>query len=43
MVRQLELIGYLSMSMGIHVGMLVAGKSLLIAESVKNKLVKANP
>jgi hypothetical protein len=42
-LRQLELIGYLSMSMVIHVGMLVAGKSLLIAESVKNKLVKANP
>jgi hypothetical protein len=42
-LRQLELIGYLSMSMVIHVGMLIAGKSLLIAESVKNKLVKANP
>jgi hypothetical protein len=42
-LRQLELIGYLSMSMVIHVGMLIAGKSLLIAESVKNKLVKVNP
>jgi len=40
-LRQIELIGYLSISMIIHVMMLVAGKTLLIAEAVKNKLKRS--
>lgn len=40
-LRQMEFIGYIAMSMVIHLGMLVAGKMLLTAESIKNKLVKA--
>lgn len=37
-LRTIEFYGYLSLSMVIHVFMLMAGKSLLIAESLKNKL-----
>lgn len=37
-LRTIEFYGYLSLSMVIHVFMLIAGKSLLIAESLKNKL-----
>jgi hypothetical protein len=37
-LRSIEFTGYLAMSMVIHVLMLVAGKSLLIAESMKNRL-----
>lgn len=37
-LRTIEFYGYLTLSMIIHVFMLIAGKSLLIAESVKNKL-----
>jgi hypothetical protein len=40
--RQLEFAGYIFFSMIIHVGMLVLGKSLLIAESLKNRLRPAN-
>ncbi|RZJ72860.1 hypothetical protein [Flavobacterium sp.] len=36
--RQTEFAGYLFFSMLIHVGMLFLGKSLLIAESVRNRL-----
>jgi hypothetical protein len=39
-LRQMELTGYIMMSMVIHVGMLIAGKILLTAEGIKNKLVK---
>jgi hypothetical protein len=39
-LRQMEFTGYIMMSMVIHVGMLVAGKILLTAESIKNKLLK---
>lgn len=38
-LRQIEFVGYLFLAMIIHVFMLVAGKSLLIAESIKNKLI----
>lgn len=38
-LRQLELLGYLFLSMIIHVTMLFAGKTLLIAEWIKHKLV----
>lgn len=37
-LRQIELIGYLFFSMIIHITMLIAGKCLLIAESIKNKM-----
>lgn len=40
-LRQIEFIGYIIISMFIHVFMLVAGKSLLIAESIKNKIISA--
>jgi hypothetical protein len=39
-LRQIELIGYLFFSMLIHMTMLIAGKSLLIAESIKNKITR---
>ncbi|MFA6087156.1 hypothetical protein [Mucilaginibacter sp.] len=39
-LRQIEFTGYISMSMVIHIGMLIAGKMLLTAESIKNKLIK---
>ncbi|MBD1393688.1 hypothetical protein [Mucilaginibacter glaciei] len=39
-LRQLEFTGYVAASMVIHIGMLVAGKMLLTAEAIKNKLVK---
>jgi hypothetical protein len=39
-LRQIELIGYLFFSMLIHITMLIAGKSLLIAESIKNKITR---
>ncbi|MCJ8210106.1 hypothetical protein MUY27_10330 [Mucilaginibacter sp. RS28] len=39
-LRDTEFAGYIFISMFLHVGMLVAGKLLLIAESVKNKLTK---
>ena len=39
-LRQLEFFGYLFISMIIHVGMLIIGKSLLIAESTKNRVFK---
>lgn len=39
-IRQIEFVGYLFISMLIHVFMLFAGKTLLIAESIKNKLFK---
>ena len=35
-LRQIEFAGYIVISMFIHIGMLVAGKTLLIAESIKN-------
>ena len=38
--RTIEFIGYLFISMIIHVGMLIAGKMLLIAEAIKNRLMK---
>ena len=34
-LRQIEFIGYIIISMFIHVAMLFIGKSLLIAESIK--------
>ena len=37
-LRQIEFTGYLFFSMIIHVVMLIAGKTLLIAEWIKNKL-----
>jgi hypothetical protein len=37
-LRQIEFTGYLFFSMIIHLVMLVAGKTLLIAEWIKNKL-----
>lgn len=37
-LRQCEFFGYVLISMFIHLFMLVAGKALLMAESVKNKL-----
>lgn len=39
-LRQIEFIGYLFFSMLIHVAMLVAGKTLLTAEWIKNKAKK---
>lgn len=36
-LRTIEFYGYLALSMVIHIFMLVAGKCLLIAESIKNK------
>jgi hypothetical protein len=39
-LRQVEFAGYIFFSMIIHVSMLVAGKGLLIAEWIKNKIVK---
>ncbi len=39
-LRTIEFAGYLVMSMIIHIGMLIAGKMLLIAESIKNRLLK---
>ncbi|MBO9701743.1 MAG: hypothetical protein J7604_16170 [Sporocytophaga sp.] len=41
MLRQIEFVGYIIISMFIHIFMLVAGKSLLIAESIKNKILSA--
>lgn len=40
-LRQIEFVGYIIISMFIHIFMLVAGKSLLIAESIKKKIVGA--
>lgn len=39
-LRQIEFAGYIFISMFIHVGMLFAGKALLMAEQVKNWLKK---
>lgn len=39
-LRILEFIGYLFISMIIHIAMLLIGKTLLIAESIKNRFVK---
>ena len=39
-LRQIEFAGYLFFSMIIHVTMLVAGKALLTAEWIKNKIIK---
>ncbi|WP_421945969.1 hypothetical protein [Pedobacter sp.] len=39
-LRQIEFAGYIFFSMIIHVFMLVAGKTLIIAEWIKNKLVE---
>jgi hypothetical protein len=39
-LRTVEFAGYLFTSMIIHIGMLIAGKMLLVAESIKNKLLK---
>lgn len=39
-LRQIEFAGYLFISMIIHVFMLIAGKALLIAESIKKKIQK---
>jgi hypothetical protein len=39
-LRQAEFAGYLFISMIIHVVMLVAGKALLIAESIKKRMQK---
>lgn len=41
-LRQVEFSGYLFISMLIHVFMLIAGKALLIAESIKKKIQKRN-
>jgi hypothetical protein len=38
--RQIEFIGYMLISLVIHVVMLVVGKTLLILEAIKNKLFK---
>jgi len=40
LLRQMEFAGYIFFSMIIHAGMLFAGKSLLIAESVKERFFK---
>ncbi len=40
LLRQIEFIGYMFFSMLIHIAMLIAGKTLLIAESIKNKMTK---
>lgn len=39
-LRQIEFIGYLFISMFIHISMLFIGKSLLIAESIKSKIMQ---
>jgi hypothetical protein len=39
-LRSIEFSGYIIMSMVIHVLMLVAGKSLLIAEDIRNKVLR---
>jgi len=39
-LRQIEFTGYLFFSMLIHVFMLIAGKALLLAESIKNRFSK---
>lgn len=37
-LRQIELFGYLFFSMIIHISMLIIGKTLLIAENIKNRM-----
>jgi hypothetical protein len=41
-LRQIEFIGYLFFSMIIHILMLIAGKFLITAEWVKNRITKTN-
>jgi hypothetical protein len=43
--RQIEFIGYVLISLAIHVVMLVVGKTLLILEAIKNKIfsLKSTP